>query len=45
LALKKRDAEDFIDALKEEIAMLTNEPNATASPTINLGVQTGSAGK
>jgi acetylornithine/N-succinyldiaminopimelate aminotransferase len=36
LALKKRDAEDFIEALKEEIALLTNEqkvevPDASAS--------------
>jgi len=31
LALKKRDAEDFIEALKEEIALLTNEQNAEVS--------------
>src|SRR5262249_16956979 len=28
LALKRRDAEDFIDALKEEIALLSNEKSA-----------------
>src|SRR5690349_2367064 len=40
LALKKRDAEDFIEALKEEIAMLNNEPNAAVSSAINVGMQT-----
>jgi len=29
LALKKRDAEDLIDALKEEIALLSNEQNVS----------------
>ncbi len=33
LALKKRDAEDFIEALKEEIALLSNEQNAEANDT------------
>jgi acetylornithine aminotransferase len=33
LALKKRDAEDFIEALKEEIALLSNEQNAEVSDT------------
>ncbi len=33
LALKKRDAEDFIEALKEEIAMLSNEQSAEVSDT------------
>jgi acetylornithine aminotransferase len=28
LALKRRDAEDFIDALKEEIALLSKEKSA-----------------
>ncbi len=36
LALKKRDAEDFIEALKEEIAMLSNEQNAEVSDTTNV---------
>lgn len=31
LALKKRDAEDFIEALKEEISLLTNEQNTQLS--------------
>jgi acetylornithine/N-succinyldiaminopimelate aminotransferase len=33
LALKKRDAEDFIEALKEEISLLINEQNAEVSDT------------
>jgi acetylornithine/N-succinyldiaminopimelate aminotransferase len=33
LELKKRDAEDFIEALKEEISLLTNEQNAEVSDT------------
>jgi acetylornithine aminotransferase len=33
LALKKRDAEDFIDALKEEIALLNSGQNAEVSDT------------
>ena len=37
LALKKRDAEDFIDALKEEIALLSNEQNADLSSAIRIG--------
>ena len=40
LALKKRDAEDFIETLRDEIAMLSNEHNAAVSPTINVGIQT-----
>ncbi len=40
LALKKRDAEDFIEALKEEIAFLSNGQNAEVSPTINVGTPT-----
>ena len=38
LALKKRDAEDFIEALKEEIASLSNERSAEVSQTINVGM-------
>jgi len=41
LALKKRDAEDFIEALKEEIALLSNEQNVEVSPTIQVGTPTG----
>ena len=43
LALKKRDAEDFIEALKEEIALLSNEQNAEVSPTIQVGTPTGAS--
>ena len=35
LALKKRDAEDFIEALKEEITLLSNEQSAEVSDTTN----------
>ncbi len=45
LALKKRDAEDFIEALKEEIQLLSSEQNVKVSPTIDVGVPTGSVGK
>jgi acetylornithine aminotransferase len=45
LALKKRDAEDFIEALKEEIQLLSSEQTVKASPTINVGMPTGSVGK
>ena len=41
LALKKRDAEDFIEALKEEIALLSNEQNVEVSTTIQVGTPTG----
>src|SRR6478672_3885616 len=40
LALKKRDAEDFIEALKEEIALLSSEQNAAVSPTTSVGMPT-----
>jgi acetylornithine aminotransferase len=40
LALKKRDAEDFIEALKEEIALLSNEQSVEVSRTINVGMPT-----
>ena len=41
LALKKRDAEDFIEALKEEIQLLSNGPNAEVSdPATSLGTGT-----
>ena len=45
LALKKRDAEDFIEALKEEIQLLSSEQNVKVSPTIDVGMPTGSVGK
>lgn len=38
LALKKRDAEDFVDALKEEIALLSNGRNANFSSAIPAGM-------
>src|SRR4029077_19917755 len=38
LALKKRDAEDFIEGLKEEIALLSSEQNAAVSPTTSVGI-------
>lgn len=37
LALKKRDAEDFIEALKEEIQLLINGQGVEVSPTVNVG--------
>jgi acetylornithine aminotransferase len=43
LALKKRDAEDFIDALKEEIQLLGSGQSGT--PTINVSIPTESVGK
>ena len=43
LALKKRDAEDFIDALKEEIQLLSNGQSGAA--TINVSIPTESVGK
>jgi len=45
LALKKRDAEDFIEAIKEEIQLLSSEQSVGVSPTINVGMPTGSVGK
>ncbi len=45
LALKKRDAEDFIEAIKEEIQLLSSEQSVEVSPTINVGMPTGSVGK
>jgi acetylornithine aminotransferase len=52
LALKKRDAEDFIEALKEEIQLLSSgqglsdrQAGVEVSPTINAGMPTGSVGK
>ena len=45
LALKKRDAEDFIDALKEEIQLLNNGQGGNLAPTINAGMSTESVGK
>jgi len=45
LALKKRDAEDFIDALKEEIQLLNSGQGGGVSPTINAGMSTESVGK
>jgi len=45
LALKKRDAEDFIDALKEEIQSLNNGQSGEVSPKINAGMSTESVGK
>lgn len=45
LALKKRDAEDFIEALKEEIQLLTSRENNEVSPTIGAGMSTESVGK
>jgi acetylornithine aminotransferase len=45
LALKKRDAEDFIDALKEEIESLNNGQSSEGSPKINAGMSTESVGK
>ena len=45
LALKKRDAEDFIDALKEEIESLNNGQSGKVSPGINAGMSTESVGK
>jgi len=45
LALKKRDAEDFIDALKEEIQLLNSGQSGGVSPTINAGMSTESVGK
>jgi len=41
LALKKRDAEDFIEALKEEIQMLTSDQKVRVTPTIDVGMPTG----
>src|SRR6476661_2902169 len=38
LALKKRDAEDFIEALKEEIQVLNSDQNGAA--TINVSIPT-----
>jgi len=43
LALKKRDAEDFIDALKEEIQLLTS--GQSGAQTINVSIPTESVGK
>ena len=45
LALKKRDAEDFIEALKEEIQSLGSGQNGEVSPAINAAIQTESVGK
>ena len=45
LALKKRDAEDFIEALKEEIQSLSNGQSGEVSPAINAGMSTESVGK
>ena len=45
LALKKRDAEDFIDALKEEIQVLNNGQGGGVSPAINAGMSTETVGK
>jgi acetylornithine/N-succinyldiaminopimelate aminotransferase len=45
LALKKRDAEDFIEALKEEIQSLSNGPGGEKSSSINAGMSTESIGK
>jgi acetylornithine aminotransferase len=45
LALKKRDAEDFIEALKEEIQVLNSGQRVEVSPTINVGMPTESVGK
>ncbi len=45
LALKKRDAEDFIEALKEEIQLLSNGQSTEESRTINAGMSTESVGK
>jgi acetylornithine/N-succinyldiaminopimelate aminotransferase len=45
LALKKRDAEDFIEALKEEIQLLNSGQRVEVSPTINVGMPTESVGK
>jgi acetylornithine/N-succinyldiaminopimelate aminotransferase len=39
LGLKKRDAEDFIDALKEEIQLLSSEQNIKVSDTSPTGRQ------
>lgn len=39
LGLKKRDAEDFIDALKEEIQLLSSEQNVKVSDTSPTGRQ------
>lgn len=43
LALKKRDAEDFIEALKDEIALLSNEQNAEVLPTVHVEMPTGAS--
>src|ERR1700741_1433067 len=40
LALKKRDAEQFIEALKEEIALLSSEQNAAVPPKTSVGMPT-----
>jgi len=45
LSLKKRDAEDFIDALKEEIQLLSSGQNSDVSPRVNAGMSTESVGK
>ena len=45
LALKKRDAEDFIEALKEEIQLLRSGQNVAVSPTINVRMPTGNVGE
>jgi acetylornithine aminotransferase len=45
LALKKRDAEDFIEALKEEIQALNSGQKVPVSPTINVGTPAEGVGK
>ena len=45
LALKKRDAEDFIEALKEEIQLLSNGQQNGTSPAVNAGMSAESVGK
>src|SRR5689334_1658560 len=45
LGLKKRDAEDFIEAVKEEIQLLNNGQSSDTSPTVSAGMSTESVGK